>query len=645
MTDAEECLFGTDPGNSQTIADIPDLWLARYFTNILLASGPSAIDPNAVSNSDGYTIAQMAFLNLDPNATNYPALGKETIINGNFSQPAIGSAPSNTSDPTWDYWGEGGVPGWTAVVGHNIELQNVETTGTNGQYCELKADPANHYGIKQQVRTQKGVTYLLVLDCKARQDTTLANNQFSVNKDGTFLQSVTPTVAWATNAVSFTATKVITEISLVPDNNPNDTMGCLVDNVELIPVGVKTLSFSGDNYYQLTTDDASTAYAAPHWVDLNGDGKASTSQDGERNYPIAYTRNTKPKVAGTFKLNSIPVGCPLKIKATSSHGLQIPETAVYAPIDGTVTLPLTESSTALVNDIKFFNAEDASAFKIDWFIKVADSEWVSIGSTSHTMSITFATPITNERQESLFAVSCMQGQGAGSEAVDIITEKIFAYFKGLDVRQMKPSSGTPMQNSFTQKGMGFYAYGSLNTQDGFTKELLTNGDGRCTGWAHFFKDCLAVHGITSVIEQIIPIYDNQNDYLTGSAFMLIKEFNFLDGSLPTSYLPFTHDNEKEPPEVTKGESIHGQSMVAPPQRIKNHFLVYQNSRVFDPSYGVGPCTLLEWETTAISGYYCKKPLDEDQDGIQDVDSEGKPKFKNIAKKKTPNQLEIEFAQP
>ena len=127
--------------------------------------------------------------------------------------------------------------------------------------------------------------------------------------------------------------------------------------------------------------------------------------------------------------------------------------------------------------------------------------------------------------------------------------------------------------------------------------------------------------------------------------MLIKEFNFLDGSLPTSYLPFTHDNEKEPPEVTKGESIHGQSMVAPPQRIKNHFLVYQNSRVFDPSYGVGPCTLLEWETTAISGYYCKKPLDEDQDGIQDVDSEGKPKFKNIAKKKTPNQLEIEFAQP
>jgi len=127
--------------------------------------------------------------------------------------------------------------------------------------------------------------------------------------------------------------------------------------------------------------------------------------------------------------------------------------------------------------------------------------------------------------------------------------------------------------------------------------------------------------------------------------MLIKTFNFTAGSLPSSDLPFTHDNGVDPPEVTKGQSIPAQSDNNPPQRFRNHYLVFQNSRVFDPSYGVGPCTLPEWESAAISGYYCMKTLDEDNDGIPDVDSNGNLITKKIAKQKTPNQAEIEIVQP
>jgi len=36
LTDAEEALLHTDPHNAQTITGIADLWLAKYFTNILL---------------------------------------------------------------------------------------------------------------------------------------------------------------------------------------------------------------------------------------------------------------------------------------------------------------------------------------------------------------------------------------------------------------------------------------------------------------------------------------------------------------------------------------------------------------------------------------------------------------------------------
>ena len=184
LTDAEEYELGTDPHNAQTIAGIPDLWLARYFTNILLANGPSAIDPNSDPNNDGYTIAQEAYLNLNPNTSNTPNTGKigqGTIVNGDFSLPAIGTGlQNNPNDHRWDYWGEGGVTGWSAVVGTHIEFQRIWSKDTGIPYCELKAHPNGHYGIKQQVGTQEGTTYLLMLDCRDRPDVAPSCSNFNV---------------------------------------------------------------------------------------------------------------------------------------------------------------------------------------------------------------------------------------------------------------------------------------------------------------------------------------------------------------------------------------------------------------------------------------------------------------------------------
>ncbi|MEI6607927.1 MAG: hypothetical protein WCP35_21705, partial [Verrucomicrobiota bacterium] len=95
-------------------------------------------------------------------------IGQQCIVNGDFSKPEIASAPSNTSDPTWDYWGLGPVTGWSAVVGTNIEFQNITHNETGNQYVELKAEPEGHYGIKQEVGTIRGATYLLMLDCRDR---------------------------------------------------------------------------------------------------------------------------------------------------------------------------------------------------------------------------------------------------------------------------------------------------------------------------------------------------------------------------------------------------------------------------------------------------------------------------------------------
>jgi hypothetical protein len=63
------------------------------------------------------------------------------------------------------------------------------------------------------------------------------------------------------------------------------------------------VSFAGSNFHELKSDDGNTTYTAPQWVDVDGDGNATTDQNsGEKNYPVAFTRNTKPQVGAEFKM-------------------------------------------------------------------------------------------------------------------------------------------------------------------------------------------------------------------------------------------------------------------------------------------------------------------------------------------------------
>ncbi len=233
LTDAEEIQLGTNPNNPQTLPGCADLWLATNFTVMLLNGQLADID----TDGDGLTNAQEAFLGTDPNVPDNPGILQEAIANGDFSAPLIGTGL--LADTTWDYWA--GVPGWAAVVGENIEFQNIDPITQSNQYCELKAEPEGHYGIKQRVGTRIGATYLLVLDCKDRADVAPENSNFDIRVDGQTVRSITFAAhgAWTTFAVPFKAAAVITEISLVPVTNSNDTTGCLVDKVKLVRVDLQ----------------------------------------------------------------------------------------------------------------------------------------------------------------------------------------------------------------------------------------------------------------------------------------------------------------------------------------------------------------------------------------------------------------------
>lgn len=112
----------------------------------------------------------------------------------------------------------------------------------------------------------------------------------------------------------------------------------------LLPVLIKEVSFAGAKYHELKKDDLSITYSAPQWLDNDGNGDPSNAAKGEKDYSVAYTRNTKPSIGAKFTIPGSTDILGIKVRARGSHGIEIPETA--ASIDGIhANLPLTPSST------------------------------------------------------------------------------------------------------------------------------------------------------------------------------------------------------------------------------------------------------------------------------------------------------------
>lgn len=375
-------------------------------------------------------------------------------------------------------------------------------------------------------------------------------------------------------------------------------------DVSLHPVEIKEISFDGSNYHELRSDDGNVTYSAPHWVDNNGDGKAKTNtSSGEKNYPISFTRNTKIQVGGKFKVAYLPSGQLVKIKASSPQGLQIPETTVTPYADGTIELSLTEASNNLTNSIEFHNADDETAFIINWEISIGSSGWCAIGSTKHTVYITMADPIKTAMglmRETLFNLGCRNAKGKGS-AVQTVVDAIYDDFKDRDVQKVKPSSGT-------LDGTGMKYWNNPPTAGFLTTDLLSSGDGRCGAWTRIFTDVLRSQGIDAQITAFYapnpnlqtlgpailakyPNYQGQITYLFGNppqpaSLILVKAWNI--------------GNEFAP---IDDQGIAAQSNPNPQAYFGDHFVVEYGGKYYDPSYGSDViASQQEWEDAAVDAF-------------------------------------------
>ena len=410
------------------------------------------------------------------------------------------------------------------------------------------------------------------------------------------------------------STPVDMEAHLLPIGDGYEVHETVQEN--LLPVEMKEVSFDGAKYWELKSDKAvppSTdvvTYTAPHWRDTNGDGRATTNFDdlanGERNFPVAFTRNTKPKVKGKLKISGLPTGMSVSVRATSPQGRQFPEKTATVSADGIVEMTeFSESTTPWQNDIRFWSATGSetytttgdNAFCLDWEINVGGSGWAKVARTKHTVYLTYADPIETAnvlRRETLFNLGCRMAQG---DAIpNSIVPSIYTEFTDQLVERVKPSSGE-------RDGDPMEYWATLNEQRATTERLLQDGTGACGAWARFFIDCLRAQGIDAELSRILPRAEGLTDALR--AALSAKHGGTWSAGIEQHRLFIRTWNVADTFNPLPETGVKAQHNADPNSEFADHSVARYGGKIYDPSYGSvrpggGPfLTLLEWEDASL----------------------------------------------
>jgi len=347
----------------------------------------------------------------------------------------------------------------------------------------------------------------------------------------------------------------------------------------LLPVQIEEVSFGGTKYWELKSDDAATTYSAPQWKDVDGNGKPTNTAQGERDYAVAFTRNTNPKIGAKFKIASASNFGAVKIKATGPGGVAIPETAATVAGD-VVTLPLTEASAALVNTIKFYDKkDDAKAFKLEWEVKIGNSDWSKIGASKHTVYVLFADPITPLRQETLADLGCRNANEENAETS--ARDKMYGEFTDRVVKRLDG------------KQMTYWLNDQMGCTD--TADLLSraDGNGNCQSWSGLFRDILQLQGIQADRIRVGP---QAND-----TSVAVQTWTFTEPPHGPANHPYVIGTD-----ATDAQGVPGQGNPNPPGSFNGHWITESEGTYFDPSYGAAAVSGANkgklYEDSAFAGF-------------------------------------------
>lgn len=279
-------------------------------------------------------------------------------------------------------------------------------------------------------------------------------------------------------------------------------------------VTIKELDFSQNE--PLYRNDGSGAYpTTQQWFAGNLDNQTvpdpSPTENDPLAYPIATNKNGTVTVVARLSSMAVQAGGKWMIEGSTQIGDQ---TLTFGPTalgGGGGNAPNSGFRAKLTSSMLPTTIQ-ASEMTIDWEVSENGGKtWASPGTTENYLYLTGARfmsvgadankPDKNAftPYETLVALGCMAASGdtPGVDNADILN-KIYCAFQTLDVQQIH--NGVPYGPAMTYWGRTQSgAPGAGNPPPYFTTAgLITNSDGRCDSWAHFFADVAYAEGVTGV---------------------------------------------------------------------------------------------------------------------------------------------------
>ena len=335
-------------------------------------------------------------------------------------------------------------------------------------------------------------------------------------------------------------------------------------------LSIHALTFGG---HTAVERDTMGYFPTPEWMS----GRPEQS-------PVGYPRNTRIQVAATFRITT--AAClaseAVEIRGRAVFGgtlLEWTGSTSVRPGDTEVTISMT-SHQPLPNEVGLFESTD-----ISWQANRCNNGWTPAGTSRNIVYVTLGPLAAGAINHwTLLDISCRAAAGAQNEA-DLVSRS-FDAFRG------KVGDGNGFRRKRDGVELTYYKNGAGTPSSGVFScaDLLSRGDGtgRCGAWARFLVAMHQVHGITSsAVFGVVP---------RSAPLLIVKNCTFSSNSLPVPF-PFAGRTQ-----CVKIDGIFGQGKNNPQCTFGDHALVRYGTRIYDPSYGVGPVADLHaWETGGIAG--------------------------------------------
>jgi hypothetical protein len=285
----------------------------------------------------------------------------------------------------------------------------------------------------------------------------------------------------------------------------------------VVKVDLKEVSFSGAKYHEVQRDNTETyeGYKAPHWQDNSKPLDGDADDNGDKKFPVSYTRKTTAIVSALFIINAKDIpNAKYKIKADGDGNLDFPEKEAKLEKDK-LTVSDMVCKNPFTTTIDFLNP-----LEINWEISFDDgSTWSKCGKSKNRVYVTLEDPRTHKQLlfETLLDIGCRNAKG--KDAPNPAVDAVWSDFTDRNVTR-KPIDGFNKTDG-VQMGYWLEATQSCNT---YTLMIgRPSGNGTCSAWADLLGETIKALGIDGTKKAEITADKKVNKDADGA---LIKIWKF-----------------------------------------------------------------------------------------------------------------------